>query len=140
MSAEAFIDTNVFVYHVDSRDPRKQAVAERLIRDALATDSGCVSSQVVQEWLHVVTCKAEVALDLPRAHAYLDVVLAPLCTVFASLGLYRRALDLRARWRFGFYDALIVAAALEAGCRRLLSEDLQHGQRVESLVIENPFR
>jgi len=95
---------------------------------------------VVQEWLNVVTCKAEIQLDPARAQVYLDVVLAPLCTVFASLGLYRRALGLQARGQFGFYDALIVAAALEAGCRRLFSEDVQHGQRVGSLVIENPFR
>ena len=38
-----------------------------------------------------------------------------------------------------FYDSLIVAAALEAGCTRLLSEDLQHGQQIEGLTIENPF-
>jgi predicted nucleic acid-binding protein len=54
--------------------------------------------------------------------------------------LYASALRLQARWRFGFYDSLIVAAALEGGCRRLLSEDLQHGQRIETLTIEDPFR
>ena len=140
MAADAFIDTNVFVYQIDSRDPRKQAIAERLVRDALASGSGCVSFQVVQEWLNTVTRKALVPLGLPQAQAYLDAVLAPLLAVTASLGLYRRALDLQQRWQFSFYDALIVAAALEAGCRRLLSEDLQDGQRVESLVIENPFR
>jgi len=48
-------------------------------------------------------------------------------------------LDVRQRWRFSFCDSLIVAAALSAGCRRLLTEDLQHGQRVEGLTIENPF-
>jgi predicted nucleic acid-binding protein len=53
--------------------------------------------------------------------------------------LYQRALDIQARYRYGFYDALIIAAALEAGCIRLYSEDLQHGQRIERLTIENPF-
>ena len=53
--------------------------------------------------------------------------------------LYRRCLDVQERWKYGFYDSLIVAAALEAGCKRLLSEDLQHGQRIEGLRIENPF-
>jgi len=56
-----------------------------------------------------------------------------------STALYDRALDLHSRYRFSFYDSLIVAAALEANCTRLFSEDLQHGQRVEGLVIENPF-
>ena len=44
------------------------------------------------------------------------------------------------RFGFSFYDSLIVAAALEAGCTRLYSEDLQHGQRIQNLTIENPFR
>lgn len=52
---------------------------------------------------------------------------------------YARALALQGKLSFGFYDSLIVAAALEAGCRRLLSEDLQHGRRIDGLRVENPF-
>ena len=48
-------------------------------------------------------------------------------------------MGIRARWRYGFYDSLVIAAALAAGCARLLSEDLQHGQRIESLTIVDPF-
>jgi predicted nucleic acid-binding protein len=44
------------------------------------------------------------------------------------------------RWRFGFYDSLIVASALAAGCDMLLTEDLQHGQVIETLTISNPFK
>lgn len=58
----------------------------------------------------------------------------------ASDTLCHRALDVHARWRFGFYDSLIVASALAAGCRTLLSEDLQHGQRIGDLEIVDPFR
>ena len=140
MAADAFIDTNVLVYQVDTRDARKQAIAERIVRQALMTGNACISFQVAQEWLNTVTRKAAVPLGLPQAQAFLDTVLVPLLAVTASVGLYRRALDLQQRWQFSFYDALIVAAALEAGCKRLISEDLQHGQRVESLVIDNPFR
>lgn len=57
----------------------------------------------------------------------------------ASAALYVRALKLQASLGFPFYDSLIVAAALEGGCKRLLSEDLQHGQRIDTLRIENPF-
>jgi hypothetical protein len=53
--------------------------------------------------------------------------------------LFERALELRARYAFGWYDALIVAAALACGSERLLSEDLQHGQRIGRLHIVNPF-
>ena len=48
--------------------------------------------------------------------------------------------DWQSRYGFGFYDSLIVAAALDAGCKTLYSEDLQHGQRVEGVTIINPFR
>ena len=58
----------------------------------------------------------------------------------ASGTLYHRALDFQARWRFGFYDSLIVAGALSAGCSKLLSEDLQRGQRIEGLTVVNPFK
>jgi predicted nucleic acid-binding protein len=56
-----------------------------------------------------------------------------------STALYIRAVEVRTRYRYSFYDSLIIAAALEAGCTRLYSEDLQHGQRIERLTIVNPF-
>lgn len=140
MSAEVFIDTNIFIYHLDARDARKHAVAERIVRDGLANGDACISFQVVQECLNTVLRKAQVALDVDAARSYLDTVLAPLLQVLASASLYHRALDIQARWRFGFYDSLIVAAALAAGCSRLLSEDLQHGQRIGAMTIHNPFK
>ncbi|MDZ7728612.1 MAG: PIN domain-containing protein [Dehalococcoidia bacterium] len=70
---------------------------------------------------------------------FLDGVLLPLWTVMPSVALYRRALELQDRYRYSFYDSLIIAAALEAGCTRLLSEDLHDGQDIEGLRIENPF-
>ena len=140
MSAEDFIDTNVFIYHLDASDPRKQAIAERIIRQALTGDNACISYQVIQECLNTALRKAQVALDIAQGRAYLETVLAPLLRVSASVALYRRALEVQARWGFGFYDSLIVAAALAAGCTRLLSEDLRHGQRIETLTIHDPFR
>ena len=88
----------------------------------------------------MVLRKAEVPLSLADARAYLDAVLLPLMQITVSEALYHRALDVQGRWRFGFYDSLIVAAALMAGCRTLLSENLQHGQKLDSLTIVDPFR
>ena len=140
MSVDVFIDTNVFIYQLDTRDARKHAIADRIVGEALAAEHACISFQVVQECLNTLLRKAEVTLDAAAARAYLDTVLAPLYRIDPSPGLYRRALDAQQRWKFSFYDSLIVAAALEAGCKRLLSEDLQHGQRIEALRIENPFK
>jgi predicted nucleic acid-binding protein len=63
----------------------------------------------------------------------------PLCQHYPSTALYDRALLLREEMGFSFYDALVVAAALESGCSTLLSEDLQHGRSVHGLALVNPF-
>ena len=140
MNAEFFIDTNILVYHLDSTDARKHAIAERIVRDALASGNACIGCQVVQEFLNVALRKAQHTLPIELARSYLDAVLLPLMQVGASAALYHRALDVHARWRCGFHDSLIVASALTAGCRTLLSEDLQRGQRVQGLTIVDPFR
>jgi predicted nucleic acid-binding protein len=139
MSAEAFIDTNVFVYHFDKSDKRKHRIADSIVRAALTHHDACISFQVVQECLNVALRKAAVPLTPAQARSYLDVVLLPLVQVAPSSALYHRALELQQRWRFSFYDSLIVAAALAAGCTRLLTEDLQDGQRIEALTVHNPF-
>lgn len=137
MSAD-FFDSNVFVYLFDEVDDRKRGTAERMVAEALASGSGVVSYQVAQEVLNVLTRKLGVAPS--DARRFLDAVLAPLWRVGPSPELYMRALDVRERYGFSFYDALVVAAALDAGCTRLLSEDLQHGQRIGDLTVVDPFR
>jgi predicted nucleic acid-binding protein len=133
-----FLDTNVFIYLFDDVDTRKRGVAERLVSDALASGRAVVSYQVVQEALNVITRKLGASTD--DARRFLDVVLDPLWQVGPSSELYGSALDVRGRYGFPYLDALIVASALAAGCTRLLSEDLQHGQRIGDLVVVDPFR
>ena len=139
MSADTFIDTNVFIYQLEALDERKSAIAEQLIRDGIANGTACISFQVIQETLNVVLRKAAIPLDREAARSYLETVLAPLFRVPATVDLYQRALDVQGRYRYSFYDSLIVAAALVAGCKRLYSEDLQHGQHIDGLTIHNPF-
>ena len=134
-----FLDTNVFVYSFDEASPGKQATARRLIRDALRTERGVISTQVVQEFLNVAARKFQRPLTLSESREYLRVVLVPLCRHFPSPEFYDRALLLREETGFSFYDALVVAAALESGCSTLLSEDLQHGQTIRGLTVRNPF-
>ena len=88
----------------------------------------------------MATRKAKVVLDAASASRYLDVVLEPLMVVPASTRLYRDGLAIQARYRFSFYDSMIVAAALSAGCMTLYSEDLQHGQRIEGMTVVDPFQ
>ena len=139
MSGRFFLDTNILVYTFDAREPAKQTTATTLVEEALRHQRGIISSQVVQEFLNVATRKFEQPLTHADCQVYLDQVLAPLCEVFPSIELYRKALKVAERWRYSLYDALILAAGLEEGCLTLYSEDLHHGQQIENLTIVNPF-
>jgi len=74
-----------------------------------------------------------------EAEQYLATVFRPLLVVHSSQALYIEALQVARRYRFAWYDALIVAGALQAQCEVLYSEDFQHGQRLGELEIRNPF-
>ena len=134
-----FIDSNVLIYLLDQDSPQKRTTARRLVEDVLLSGEGRISFQVIQETLSVITRKFVRQVTTDDARQFLDEVLVPLWRVMPTQRLYERSLDIQARYRYSFYDSLIIAAALSAGCERLLSEDLQHGQRIEGLTIENPF-
>lgn len=121
MSAEFFIDTNILIYTFDTDHSTKQMRAQELAEMALQTSVGIVSYQVVQEFLNVATHKFATPMTPDDALRYLRGVLEPLCMVFPSITLYERAIDLQERWRYGFYDALIIGSALQAGCEILYS-------------------
>ena len=138
MSVDSFIDTNVFIYLFDETSADKRRIAEQLIRQSLENGSGCISYQVVQETINIVTRKLKASPE--EARQLLDNILEPLWRVNPSRALFRRGLEIQARYKFGFYDSLIIAAALDAGCRTLYTEDLQHEQQIEDLTIVNPFQ
>ena len=139
MSDSSFLDTNVFVYSFDQGEPAKRARAMELIARALRTGDGLVSYQVVQEFLSVALQKFAAPLGLEECRSYLGAVMMPLCRVFPTAELYSKALHVRGAAGLAFYDALIVAGAVLAGCSRVLSEDMQDGRVIEGVRIENPF-
>ena len=133
-----FVDSSVFVSLFDETDPARQGRARAIVRSALQ-ESWTVSHQVVAETLDILTRKTPEPMTAEQTRRFLDEVLLPLCSVAPSQELYRRALDIQSRYRYGFHDALNIAEALEAGCVGLLTERLSHGQNIEGLTIENPF-
>lgn len=78
-------------------------------------------------------------MTLPEAQTYIDRVLRPLCEVYASLDLYAQALRIMQRYKFSFYDCLMIAGALAGRCKTIISEDLQHDQEIEGIYVLNPF-
>ncbi len=139
MSDRFFLDTNIFVYAFNGSAPAKAKRAVRLIRRAVDTGEGIVSYQVVQEFLNVALRRFARPMTIAEAEQYLATVFRPLLAVHSSPILYVEALRLSDRHRLAWYDALILAGALQGKCDTLYSEDLQHNQRVEGLRIENPF-
>ena len=141
MRAKAFLDTNIVVYTFDASEPRKQDIARQLVAKALTEPgSAVVSWQVVQEFLNVATTKFAVPLTAVDARTYLHQVLVPLCEVYPDAAVYEDGLAIQDRHGFSFYDSLVLASAVRAGCVRLYSEDLQDEFRLGRLQVVNPFR
>lgn len=140
MSGRFFLDTNVFVYTFDDRNRDKEKKAAHLVRRAVDSGEGIVSYQVVQEFFNVALRRFSHPMTSVEAEQYLITVFRPLLAVHSSPGLYLEALRIVSRHKLAWYDSLIVAAALEAHCGTLYSEDLQDGREIEGLRIRNPFK
>jgi predicted nucleic acid-binding protein len=138
MSAKFFLDTNIFVYSLDGTSTKARQCTN-LIRGAIATRNGVVSYQVVQEFLNVAFRRFTPHMTLEEAEQYLATTFRPLLSVHSSPVLFADALRLRHRYRLSWYDSLILAAAMQAQCTILYSEDFQHGQKFDNLQIVNPF-
>ncbi len=129
--ADAFFDTNIILYRLSGDAFRADRANELLER------GGMVSVQVLNEFAAVATRKLR--MSPPEIRDILDTVQSLCRVVPLEIETHDRALDLAERYRFSIYDALIVAAAIGAGCTTLWTEDLNHGQRVERVTIRNPF-
>jgi predicted nucleic acid-binding protein len=133
MSADAFFDTNILVYGIVRNDRRTEKAA------ALLQQGGTVSVQVLNEFVNVARRK------LKRSWPEIMNALAALRILFPEprpigLGTHEAAVEIAAANGFAFYDSLIIASALEAGCSTLLSEHMKDGQVIDGrLTIRNPF-
>jgi predicted nucleic acid-binding protein len=139
MSGKYFLDTNIFVYAFSPDDPTKAKLAHDLIVTGVSSQQGIVSYQVVQEFFNVTLRGFAQRMTVAEAEQFLTSVFRPLLAVHSSPILYLEALRLFGRYKMPWYDSLIVAAALQAKCETLYSEDFQHGQEIEGVKIQNPF-
>ena len=139
MSDRFFLDTNIFVYSFDRSTVVKAPRAAQLIREALTTQKGVISYQVVQEFFNVALRRFTQPMKVADAEHYLSTVFRPLLGVHSSHSLYVEALYLQAQSGLSWYDSLIVSSAIQAQCGLLYTEDLQHGQRFGTLQVRNPF-
>lgn len=134
-SRRAFIDANVFLYLL-STDDQKADGAERLLRDE-ALDR-VISTQTIGEFVHIARRKAR--LDFAAIRLHVDMFRDRCRVEQVTQGDQDAALAIAERLKFGWWDSQLVATAIRCGADVLLTEDLQHGQRVGALSLENPFR
>jgi predicted nucleic acid-binding protein len=139
MNAKFFLDTNVIVYAFGQSFPEKAKIAQRLVTDGAADKQAIISYQVVQEFINVALRGFRLAIVRSDLESFVLTALFPMMAISSSPALVIEALRLHGENQLAWYDALIVAAALQGGCKVLYSEDMQHGRRYEDLVVQNPF-
>jgi predicted nucleic acid-binding protein len=139
MSDKYFLDTNVIVYSVDLASPLKRKRARELVTEGATSKLGVISYHVVQEFVNVALRKFQSAVAQTDLEEFLRGALFPMMAVPSSPWLFLDALHLQGRSQTSWYDALIIAAAIQGRCKILYSEDLQDGRRFGDLVIANPF-
>jgi predicted nucleic acid-binding protein len=134
MPDKVFIDTNVFIYYQRADNPQKQFIAKSLLEN-----NNCVAStQVMSEIGNILTKKyptleKEIELFLQDITKLYEIVTVAKNLIFSAIKIH-------CKYKFSFFDSQIVAAALEANCNILYSEDMQDGQIIENtLKIVNPF-
>ena len=137
-SDRTFVDTNVLIYAHDVDAGRKHDVAKAVLRDLWAERAGVLSTQVLQEFYVNATRKLKKPLARQEARSVVETD-AAWCVEGITPADVSMAFQLEDRARVGFWDALILAVAVRSGARRVLSEDLNAGQKIAGLTIHNPF-
>jgi predicted nucleic acid-binding protein len=136
--SRSFFDTNVLLYLFDNLVPEKKARAQEVLSSEVEAGRAVLSTQVLQEFYVNATRKLAEPLSPEAAEAQVrDFARLPLVRVDEAMIL--AAIERNRDMSLSFWDALVVEAALRAGAGRLLTEDLQHGQEMDGLRVENPF-
>jgi predicted nucleic acid-binding protein len=137
MNAKAFVDTNILIYAYDVDAGMKHEIAKSILRELWSRRNGALSTQVLQEFYVNVTKKIASPLSKPSARAVVDSYVV-WCVETEPTDI-STAFRIEDEASIGFWDALIIAAARKAGADRILSEDLNEGQMISGVRIENPF-
>ncbi|MEK7375322.1 MAG: PIN domain-containing protein [Thermodesulfobacteriota bacterium] len=139
MSDRIFVDTNILVYAHDLSAGDRHAKASAVIESLWEAETGVISTQVLQEFYVTITRKIKDPLEPAEAREIIRNYLAwpvqindPETTIRAS--------EIEEKNSLSFWDALIVAAALRLQAEKIITEDLNHGQIIEGILVENPLR
>lgn len=138
MNDKVFLDTNILIYAHDLDAGNKHDIALKIVKDLWEKRTGVLSTQVLQEFYINVTKKIPKSIlplearEIIRAYMYWEIKENHPMSII-------RASEIEEKYRISFWDALVVAAAYEAKVDKILTEDLDSGQMIEGIIIENPF-
>jgi predicted nucleic acid-binding protein len=138
MRDKVFLDTNIIVYAHDRSSGEKHAVAKEILDSLWESRQGVISVQVLQEFFVCVAKKITTPLPIKKAKTILEY-LSTWEVVVNDKYITLKAIDLQEKYRFSFWDSLIVQAAIQSQARILFSEDLPDGQIIMGSKILNPF-
>lgn len=131
-----FIDTNVLVYSVDGKDPGKQAVARRIVINAIGKRDYLISAQVLNEFANIALLKLKLSVDEVRRFV---AFFSQITVVAVESAWTDRALSFKKSFGTQFFDSLLLAAAEANDCDEILSEDFNDGQVYCGVRAVNPF-
>jgi len=138
MKSRIFVDTNILIYAHDLDAGSRHDIAASAIEELWENENGVMSTQVLQEFYVNITRKIKTPLSQARARGIIENYLSWHIEVNES-DTVLLASEIEERHLLSFWDALIIAAACRAKVDKILTEDLNHGQKIEGILIENPF-
>jgi len=134
MPDKFFLDTNILIYGYSQDEPEKQQLAI----ECLQSDDIWISTQVLNETINVL--RRKFSLEYSEIRTVIEELTEQFEIAIVSVTTVETALNLAERYQYSYFDSLIIASALEVGCKILYSEDLQNGQQIDNqLKIINPF-
>jgi predicted nucleic acid-binding protein len=137
MSGKVFLDSNLLIYAHDADSGAKRELARHVLQELWSGGNGILSTQVLQEFYVNVTRKIRKPLSKSVARAVVsNYVVWCIETTPAEISA---AFQIEDEAQIGFWDALIIAAAVKAGADRILTEDLNAGQTISGVRVVNPF-
>jgi predicted nucleic acid-binding protein len=139
MTERFFVDSNVLVYARDVTEPAKQAHADLWLRCIWAAGTGRLSYQVLVESYSALTAPSKRRMQDDEARTYVASFDVWRPTVI-DMPLLERAWQVQNRYGFSWWDCLIVASAQLQECSYLLTEDLQHDQNLDGVMVIDPFQ
>lgn len=134
--SKIFIDTNLFVYSIDQREPEKKEKARAILKKIIDSQQPVISTQVIKEFYVVATTKLKANQLIVKniIHNFRNMEV-----VNNDLELIQQAIDISIISQLSFWDSLIIAAAEKAKCEFVFSEDLSAGQTYRGVMVVDPF-